>query len=64
MKATIDETGILRISPENALESFALRQWWNGWDKSTGTRKTSTLDIELSHEAPTNETGNARPGGE
>ena len=27
MNASIDETGTLRIEPETALESYALKQW-------------------------------------
>lgn len=32
MKATIDEQGRLTVSPDNALESYALSCWWEDWN--------------------------------
>ncbi len=37
MKAEIDERGCLTITPETALETYALRKWWDGYDTTAKT---------------------------
>lgn len=34
MKAEIDENGKLKITPENGIESFALKMWWDDYMKA------------------------------
>ena len=48
MKAEITKEGKVWLSPENALETFALKMWWaNSRNKKAGTRQdyTSTTSI-------------------
>lgn len=46
MKAEIDESGCLTIKAENPLESYALSQWYKGWNKPSG-EMASVLLIEV-----------------
>jgi hypothetical protein len=51
MKATIDERGCLHVEPESALESFALGQWWKGFE-AAGELRSSTLRVGQSSKPP------------
>lgn len=33
MIATVDEAGTLTVRPETPIEAYALKQWWNSYDR-------------------------------
>lgn len=53
MKAEISSTGVLKVTPETSLESYALSKWSDGYN-STGAECESVLQIEVIHDRDEN----------
>ena len=46
MKTTILANGVLRVTAENSIEAYALKQWWRGLGEIKASESTSGIAVD------------------